>query len=379
MRKILFIILVALSCLPMYAQQDYKGRVLDAKTNKSLPYVNIGIVNRGVGTVSDEEGLFHLELNKEDYGLRDSLQFSSIGYKTLKRAVKDLQFPYNEYPEIVLQPEIVKLNEIVVTNKGAYEIQEIIGYQNTGEKIYGYWKDNIALGGELATKIKVKKGLRKLEDLVFEVASNASDSLLVRINIYDEDGFKSFPGTNLNTSGKSIFHTIGKNARVSKVDLSPYDIYVKNDFILSLELLKIYGAKKVNLVLMAAPNKYTHSYRKYASLAAWEKLEKSAMAYQLNSTYYSDKPARNSKAMVAKGKKATNLNISGFVFFAGRGVSGATITNEMNGESTEANIQGRYVLKAQKGDLVTFKAPDMKTKRIKILDRTRVNINLESE
>lgn len=75
------------------------------------------------------------------------MQFSSIGYKTFKRAVKDLKFAYNEYPEIALQPEIVKLNEIVVTNNGAYEIQENIGYQNTGEKIYGYWKDNIALGG----------------------------------------------------------------------------------------------------------------------------------------------------------------------------------------------------------------------------------------
>jgi len=132
-------------------------------------------------------------------------------------------------------------------------------------------------------------------------------------------------------------------------------------------------------VLKAAPNTYTHSYRKYASLAAWEKLEKSAMAYQLNSTYYSDKPARNSKALVAKGKKAANSNISGFVFFAGRGVTGATITNEMNGESTVANAQGRYVLNAQKGDVITFKATDMETKRVKILDRTRININLESE
>jgi len=365
--------------LAIRAQQDFKGTLIDTKTGETLPYVNIGIVNRGVGTVSDEKGSFHLELNKEDYSHSDSLQFSSIGYKTIKKAVKDLKFVYNEYPVIYLEPEIVNLKEIIVTNKGSYEIPETIGYQNTGEKIYGYWKDNIALGGELATKIKVKKGLRKLNKLFFEVASNASDSLLIRINIYDEDGFKSYPGTNLNATGENILFTIKTTTTLAKIDLSPYDLYVKNNFILSLELLKIYGDDAISLVLLGAPNKYTHSYRKYASQGAWEKLEKSAMSYHLESTYYSDKPARNSKAVVSNKKRGKNATISGFVFFAGTGVDGAKIKNEMNGETAIANAQGRYVLQAQKGDLVTYEAQNMKTKRIKILDRTTVNINLESE
>jgi len=42
------------------AQKDFKGRVIDAKTNEPIPFVNIGIIEEGVGTVSDEEGLFHL-------------------------------------------------------------------------------------------------------------------------------------------------------------------------------------------------------------------------------------------------------------------------------------------------------------------------------
>ena len=287
------------------AQKDFKGVLVDAKTNETIPYVNIGIVNRGIGTVSDEEGLFHLLLNPANYSIRDTLQFSSIGYTTLKKAVKDLIFSFNEYPAITLEPETVNLREVVVTNKGAFEIAEIIGYQNYGEQIYGYWKDNKALGGELATKIKVKKGLRKLNELIFEVAANPSDSLLIRVNIYDEDGFKSYPGTNLNTSGRSIQYTIKGKSGMAKVNLSDYDVYVKNDFIVSLELLKIYGDKKVNVVLLGAPNTTTHSYKRYASQAAWVKLEKSAMAYHLNSTYYSDKPARNSKARIAKPKSVT--------------------------------------------------------------------------
>ena len=137
-------------------QQDYKGKVLDSKTNEPLPFVNIGVFGKGIGTVSDEEGLFNLRIDKSKLDKTDTIQFSSLGYQTLKKAVKNLDFVYNDYPEILMRSENLNLNEVVVTNKSAYEVNEIVGYQNYGEQNFGYWKDNIALGGELATKIKVR-------------------------------------------------------------------------------------------------------------------------------------------------------------------------------------------------------------------------------
>ena len=142
------------------AQQDYKGKITDKNTGFPLPYVNIGIVNKGIGTVSNESGVFHLKLNPDDFTERDTLVFSSIGYTSIRTAVPDLDFTFNDYPKFIMMPEIMELREVVVTDSGAFEIEDIVGYQNSGEKMFGYWKDNIALGGELATKIKVKKGLR---------------------------------------------------------------------------------------------------------------------------------------------------------------------------------------------------------------------------
>lgn len=39
-------------------QVDLVGQVIDAATEEPLPYVNIGLVNQNIGTVTDEAGYF---------------------------------------------------------------------------------------------------------------------------------------------------------------------------------------------------------------------------------------------------------------------------------------------------------------------------------
>ncbi|WP_165200569.1 carboxypeptidase-like regulatory domain-containing protein [Muriicola soli] len=284
----LFISLVNLA----NSQQDYKGIIVDKKTNQPIPFVNIGIVDKGIGTVSNEDGLFHLELDRGLFSAEEVLQFSALGYTTINKLVSDLEFRYNEYPRILMEPKVELLNEVVVTNVGLYESEESIGYENGGHQFYGYWKDNIALGGELGTRIRIRKGLRRLNEFTFEVVGNTADSVLIRINFYKTDGKSSLPGTNLNESGKNILHTI-KYPGLYKVDLRPFDLFVKDDFIASLELLRVYGNSKIGLILAAANNKFTDSYKKYASQDTWQLLSDAAMAYRLQSTGYFKKPIKN--------------------------------------------------------------------------------------
>ncbi|MEL6918952.1 MAG: carboxypeptidase-like regulatory domain-containing protein [Bacteroidota bacterium] len=111
-------IVFCLFSIVLIAQKDYKGAVYDAKTSIPLPYVNIGIQNKGIGTVSDESGLFHLEINTADFSPVDTLVISSIGYKTIKRAVLDLEFVYNDYPKILMQPKLIALEEVTRVSTG---------------------------------------------------------------------------------------------------------------------------------------------------------------------------------------------------------------------------------------------------------------------
>ncbi len=363
-------------CTLGFSQQDYKGQLLDSETGEPLPYVNIGVFGKGIGTVSDEEGLFHLPIDKSRLSPSDIVQFSAMGYTTLKKPVSSLEFVYNEYPKIVMQPESVVLNEVIVTNKGAFEISDVVGYQNYGEKTFGYWKDNISLGGELATKIQVKKGVRKLNTLFFEVFANPSDSILVRVNIYETGKSRTTVGKNLNSSNKNILYTIQPNTKLAVVDLTPHSIYVTDDFFVSLELLKVYGDKPIGLVLAASAEKGTYSLRKFASMDKWERLTQSAMAYHLNTTYYSDSKRAESK--VAKAQKSKQ-NISGFIFSSRRPLRNVKVTNLTTNQETFSNEKGRYQILGEKDDIITFEGDGYKKMTVILLDKTNINMNLHRE
>jgi len=56
-------------------------RVVDASTQDPLPFVNIGLVDKNIGTVTDEEGYFQLEVDPLKYG-KSNLRFSMIGLKS---------------------------------------------------------------------------------------------------------------------------------------------------------------------------------------------------------------------------------------------------------------------------------------------------------
>ncbi len=377
MKKYLFLfLLLSFSLCPSYilAQADYKGKVVDLKTKEPIPYVNIGIVGEGYGTVSDEEGLFHLPLNKNEFDKEATIQFSSLGYKPYEIKVWDAVLVYNEYPEIVLEPTAMELDEVVVSNKGGVFISDAIGYRNYGQQAFGYWKGNIALGGELATKIISKRGLRRLERFNFEVWHNPSDSLLLRVNVYDDDGLNGVPKTNLNKSGKSILCTVHKNDRLVRVDLTPFTIYATKDFIISLELLKIFGESELGLMLAASAYGQNGSFRKYASQDKWEKIDNRNMAYYLEtSLMVSEKVAKRLYKKEARKKKKTRT-ISGFAIKNGRMVAGVEVTNRRTNETVFTDANGRYTIGADKNDQVFFSKQGLKAMVLTVGDKTTANI-----
>lgn len=360
----------------VFSQVDYKGKIIDDKTGNPVPYVNIGIIDKGIGTVSDEDGIFHLEFNPILFDAEDIVLFSSLGYETLEIPVSKIELVYNEYPILKLKPSVLALKEVVVTNKVGEFVEETVGYKNTGEKMYGYWKDSIALGGELATLIAVKKGLRQLNSLGFDIWQNDSDSILVRINIYDIDGARGIPKTNLSTSQKSILHTIIKDDRFGYVDLVPYSIFVNDDFIVSIELLHVYGNQDLALVL-AAVSFGNNSFRKYASQGKWEKISDTGMAFFLKTSYIvSKKEAKRIKKRQERRKEKSSM-VSGFIIDRGEMISDVIVRNMKTKEWTSTNDKGRYVIHAKERDFLLFSKEGYQTIEVKVEKKPILNVNLK--
>lgn len=375
MRQILMILLSCCSsCL--FAQQLYQGQILDGSNKAPLPYVNVGIVNKQIGTVTDEDGRFTLPLNLEKFQKIDTLQISSLGYRTLTIPVSAILKNANIRETLFLTPSDIQLNEVILSAQSLVPITEYVGYRNYGEDNYGYWNKNIALGGELATKIKVNNDKRQLNSLEFDVIENQSDSVLVRVNIYDAPTRAGIPGTNLNYSTKNILYTIPTGKSSVTLSLAPYEIYVQKDFFVSLELLKVYGNKALGLVLAAAGGEGS-SYRKYASQGQWEFLSGTPMAYYLEtSPYLTQKKAAKWEAKVERIRQKDPL-VSGYAILRGIMIPEVTVINRRTRQGVVTDDAGRYEIRGKRGDILSFSKKGYKNAVVTLQDQTFVNALLQ--
>lgn len=370
--------IVLLSCYVSFAQIEYKGQILDAKTQEPLAYVNIGIVGKGVGTVTDEEGLFYLAIDTSKFEGADIIQISSLGYETVEISVDEISSRAAEFPKILMQASDIVLDEVVLLSDALVPITEFLGYRNYGEKNFGYWNENIALGGELSTKVKALKGRRQLNSLEFEVWENPSDSILIRVNIYDTNGFLNRPGSNLNKSQTNILHTIPAGKNIITVDLNPFELYVDDDFFVSLELLQVYGDEKLGLVLAASGSEGA-SFRKYASQSEWEFLSDLHMAYYLEtSPYVTQKKAKRYEKKVER-VRAKKETLSGFAIFRGKMIAGVTVQNERTKETVQTDESGRYVIEAEKKDIILFSKKGYKTMFLRVQEDPFANAIMKLE
>tara|TARA_R110000765_G_scaffold95435_9_gene179622 strand:+ start:1074 stop:3722 length:2649 start_codon:yes stop_codon:yes gene_type:complete len=347
----------------VFAQDQVRGVVIDSDTKETLPFVNIGIVNKGVGTVSNFDGKFYLEIDKTNFSNYDILQFSSVGYKTVQFKISEVNFNNALFQKIVMQPEAMQLNEAIVSAKFLKSKKDdVVGFSYPSKNKYGYWKGDGSLGAELVTRISVDKKKHYLKDFHFYVNENYSDSVLVRINVYK--GGTIYPEDKL--LKKNVTKMIGKSSGKVTVDLKPYNLIVDEDFSIGLELLKVYG-KRVGLVL-AADYRPSTSYRRYVSQGQWKTFRGDAMTFYVNTSTLSDgdisqisdysrnKTLQNSfkTPIINTNPIKTHRSITGFVFNNGKPVENATVQITASLKQTQTDAYGRYTIMAQIGDVISF-------------------------
>ena len=94
-----------------FAFSQIRGVVKDSISGEPIPFVNIWVENETVGTTSEANGSFSLDIKDEKV-----LIFSALGFETKKSSSKtDL---------ILLKPKVFELNEVVISiPKKTKEIQ----------------------------------------------------------------------------------------------------------------------------------------------------------------------------------------------------------------------------------------------------------------
>jgi hypothetical protein len=231
--KTVLLFLVLFISGPLLSQTQ-KGKVLSSTTNTGIGFVNIVIVGRNIGTVSDESGNFTISLDN-NYD-NDSLRFSIIGYES--KTVSVHQFKEDPSKKVYLDLKVYKLLEVKVTYKKGKKPREIvIGVPVVSNDLKSGF-DNNTLGSELGIKVHVK-GKVLLKDINLNVATCTFDSVTYRLNIYQFVNQLEY--NNILTEPIYISFLKDKIKNVITYDLSKYSIVVEGNILIALELYKDLG------------------------------------------------------------------------------------------------------------------------------------------
>jgi hypothetical protein len=227
MKRILFISLFIFYALFTRAQ-IFEGTVKDAKTNLALPYVNVGIAGKSVGTVTDSAGHYKLNLTGHD---ADSLKLSMVGYKALNYQIAGFLKNTESHKIIFLVPAITQLKEVKVSNKKWKEV--ILGNTSHSKTSNAGFYNNI-LGYELGTVIKIRKSPTYLKRFNVTISSDVTYPVKLRLNFYTVKN--GLPDQLL--QNQNIFVSVEKGQQEIQINLEPYSIYVEDNFFVSLEWIE---------------------------------------------------------------------------------------------------------------------------------------------
>ena len=150
MRKTLtlFALLLALVSLKATAQdRTITGKVTSSEDNTTIPGVSVVVVGTTIGTSTDMNGDYKLTIPPS----AKTLRFSGLGMK-----VKDVPVGASNSMDIILDADVLKLDEVVVSAIGIKQEKKSVGYSTQ------------TLGGEALTKAGQTNALRSFLHRRFE-------------------------------------------------------------------------------------------------------------------------------------------------------------------------------------------------------------------
>lgn len=260
--------------LPLGAQNFVIGQVIDAATKEPLPYVNIGLLNKNIGTVSDETGYFELEVNTEQNS-RDTLRFSMIGFETKSYTLNDF-INQNEI-EVYLTEKSTALDEVILSSKRKKYQTKILGNKTTSKALYAAFTSN-KLGNEMGFIVRARKHPMILKKFNISLVENDYGPIKFRLNIYDV--LNGLPNKTLLKD--NIFIETEESSGIVSLDLTPYEIILDQDFFIAIEWIEDLGPGKLYFSggFFGAP-----LFAREVSQGTWEKIGTASVGMNVEVRY----------------------------------------------------------------------------------------------
>ncbi|RFP66843.1 carboxypeptidase-like regulatory domain-containing protein [Hymenobacter lapidiphilus] len=274
-KTVVFFLLTMLTFGSTAQAQTLVGTIREASTSQPVPYANIGIPGKDVGTVADAQG--HYQLSYTAANLADTVRLSSIGYEPRRVLLRELLAK----PDVVLASVAVALADVRVQAPGLFKRRLTLGNTSHSEVIIAGMAAE-GHGAEVGVIISLRHQPTKVQQARFNLLYTDSTDLTFRVNLYRllPDGQPSNEKLNRRDI---IVHSNSRpnHAGPLVVDLTPDNLVLDEDFLLTLEWVAGGTAHKFQEVHELRKNVYFSAalgyfgqppYIRKTSQGKWEKM-----------------------------------------------------------------------------------------------------------
>ncbi|SIS52935.1 CarboxypepD_reg-like domain-containing protein [Belliella pelovolcani] len=253
------------------SQQSLKlsGLIIDRDTQMPIPYTNIGIKNKFIGTVSDHQGYFSIELSESTNS--DTIEISRIGYEKIKAPIAAFGFSDSEPIIISIKQNMIDLNEFTV-NEDYIEGQKSFGILPLKSRFafaFNPMKSDARanLGRELGIEIDPDGKEMRVNEVSFAIQSNQIGHITYRVNIYKEDAIlKDKPGEKVS---EKIYEVTEKGNGVHSVSLKSENIILSEKSWVTIEFVDFHGENVRGIVTLPVKFPLGKYLSRESSLGEW--------------------------------------------------------------------------------------------------------------
>ena len=220
-KKLIWIFLI----VSQFVFSQIRGVVKDSISGEPIPFVNIWVDNETVGTTSEVDGSFSLDV-KED----KQLVFSALGYETKKSSSKS--------EIILLKPKVFELKEVVIEQPKFKKEIEVGNFNKPlGYHISGDLEFSNAKFFKYETSYEQTKFVKKIKITTRSKVNNAK--FKIRIFSVNKEGS---PEDDL--LYEDIIVTVKKGKRKNEIDISNFKlVFPEEGLFIAYEVLKIESNK----------------------------------------------------------------------------------------------------------------------------------------
>lgn len=189
MKRVFTVCFFVFLLFEVYGQQSIqiKGKIINPDNNDRVPFAHVGLCNKAMGTVANEDGEFDFKI--PPYLVNDTLCVSAMGFTTFRRVVSELMGQENI--TINLEPLTTVLQDVIISDSkitGRRVVEKAISsiYKNYPLKPFildGYYRDYLKRNNQYTSFLEAAV---RVQDMGFRKTDNTTRVELIQIR-HDEN------------------------------------------------------------------------------------------------------------------------------------------------------------------------------------------------